>query len=82
MTDGAISAGHSRLSVRLSVRSSQPEPFGPEAVVDDGPTGAEGSPGTKLAASFDRRAPRARPWPLPRASRHCSSRTALLRRGH
>jgi hypothetical protein len=62
VTEGAVLAD-GRLSVRLSVGSSRPEPFGSEAVVDDGPTRAEGSPGTRLAASFDRRAPRLL-WPL------------------
>ena len=51
MTEGAVLAPHGRLAVRFPVRSSQPEPFGSEAVVDDGPTRPSRKPGHK-ARSF------------------------------
>ena len=63
MTAGRRNRGPCRLSVRLSVRSSQPEPFGPEAVVDDGPTRAQGARSSPLALTGVLHA-RGLPWPV------------------
>jgi hypothetical protein len=82
VTKGAVLAPHGRLSVQFSVRSLQPEPFGPR------PLSMTGRPGLKeaRAQSSQLRAgalhARGLSCRSPSPSRHRLSGVALLRRGH